>query len=97
MAATLSKPGDDVAEDHGLLTLKAIRGIDCVTVQVSCGPGRVDALTKTFPLDRTAAARIWWKTIAGLADTRIPVRRIEAAMTALTDAAVAAHLPEVSR
>lgn len=95
--AALTQPGTSVEEDHGPLTLKAVRGIDCVTVQARAGVTRNDALTATFPLDRVPAARVWWKTIADLADTRTPVWQIEAAMSALVEAAVAAQSLEVIR
>lgn len=95
--AALTQPGTSVEEDHGPLTLKAVRGIDCLTVQTRCGTHRIAALTHTFGLDRVPAARVWWKTIADLADTHTPVWQIEAAMSALIEAAVAAQSLEVTR
>ncbi len=94
MTAPLTKPGDDVAKDHGHFQLKAIRGVDCLTVQVRCGTVRVDALTKTFPLDRVEAARIWWHEIAQAADAYLPEHLIVARLQALTAAGRAITVSE---
>lgn len=95
MAATLVKPGDTIFRDHGHLRLTFQLNLDSVAITVMYGPNRSGPLSKTFELDRVPAARIWWGEIARLADAGTHILAIEAALTAIHEAAVAAQLQEV--
>lgn len=98
MTAALSKPGDQITADHGHLRLTRTMTIEGgITIRVHAGPTEIGELARPFPRGTFRAAREWWDDIANLADTSTPIWQIVAAMRAIEDANVAAHLNEESR
>lgn len=89
--------GEYQISDHGRLRIRLDRHHDGITITVLCGADRNDLLSRAFPNHELSDARVWYRDLTAAADAAVPVRRIEADMQVLAEAALAVAHVERSR